>query len=120
MQQQLNPKMLNRRADSYYAGSLVLYNAKNYLYSGKTAYDPIEDSVEALQAAGKDIYFDMSWWGVEGAPDADGNAAPKYLPITDETLYRDAAVEDENADEAWVSAKYVYDNYLADGMDYAS
>jgi hypothetical protein len=31
MQQQLNPKMLNRRADSYYAGSLVLYNAKNYL-----------------------------------------------------------------------------------------
>ena len=120
MQQQLNPKMLNRRADSYYAGSLVLYNAKNYLYSGKTAYDPIEDSVEALQAAGKDIYFDMSWWGIEGAPDADGNPAPKYLPITDETLYRDAAVEDENADEAWVSAKYVYDNYLADGMDYAS
>ena len=29
MQQQLNPKMLNRRADSYYAGQLTIYNAKN-------------------------------------------------------------------------------------------
>lgn len=37
MQQQLSPKMLNRRADSYYAGDLVVYNAKAYLYSGKTS-----------------------------------------------------------------------------------
>ena len=36
MQQQLNPKMLNRRADSYYAGEMIIYNAKNYLYAGKT------------------------------------------------------------------------------------
>lgn len=120
MQQQLNPKMLNRRADSYYAGSLVIYNAKNYLYSGKTAYDPIEGAVADLIAEGKDIYFDMSWWGVEGALDHDGNAAPKYVSINDETEYRDAAVEDESADEAWVSAKYIYDTYLADGMDYAA
>lgn len=120
MQQQLNPKMLNRRADSYYAGSLVIYNAKNYLYSGKTAYDPIEDSVADLLAEGRDLYFDMSWWGLEGALDADGNAAPKYVSIDDETEYRDEAVENEADPEAWVSAKYIYETYLADGMDYAA
>lgn len=118
MQQQLNPKMLNRRADSYYAGQLTIYNAKNYLYSGKTAYDLITDSAEALIEAGEEIYLDMDFWGLIGALDADGNAAPQYVSITDDTMYRDEAVEDENADEAWVSAKYLFDNYLAAGADY--
>ena len=36
MQQMLNPKMLNRRADSYYAGDFIIHNAKQYLYAGKT------------------------------------------------------------------------------------
>ena len=120
MQQQLNPKMLNRRADSYYAGDMIVYNAKNYLYAGKTAYDKIEDTVENLQAAGTELYLDMGFWGVVGAPDADGNAAPQYVSVNDDTMYRDAAVEDENADEAWVSAKYIFDNYLAPGAPYAS
>ena len=120
MQQQLNPKMLNRRADSYYAGDMIVYNAKNYLYSGKTSYDLITDTAENLIAAGNDIYLDMDFWGVTGAPDAEGNAAPKYVNITDDTMYRDAAVEDENANEAWVSAKYIFDNYLAEGASYNS
>lgn len=120
IQQLLNPKIMNRRADSYYAGSFVIYNAKNYLYSGKTAYDLISDTAENLVAAGTDVYLDMDFWGVNGAPDAEGNAAPKYVSIADDTMYRDAAVEDENADEAWVSAKYIYDNYLAAGQAYNS
>jgi ABC-type transport system substrate-binding protein len=41
MQQQLNSKMLNRRADSYYAGDFVIVGAKGYLYSGK---DSVEDN----------------------------------------------------------------------------
>ncbi len=120
LQQLLNPKMLNRRADSYYAGEFVVYNAKNYLYAGKTAYDLITDSAESLIAAGTDVYLDMSFWGLVGAPDADGNAAPQYVNIKDDTMYRDAAVEDETAAEAWVSARYLFDNYLAEGTSYAS
>ena len=119
IQQLLNPKMLNRRADSYYAGEFNLYNAKNYLYSGKTSYDLVTDSAENLIAAGTDVYVDMDFWGLVGAPDADGNPAPQYVSIADETMYRDEAVE-EGQDEDWVSAKYIFDSYLAEGMPYNS
>ena len=108
MQQQLNPKMLNRRADSYYAGDFVIVGAKNYLYSGKTMYNLISDSVANLTAAGTTIYLDMNFWGVAGAPDANGNKAPTYVAVTDDTMYRDAAVAEGEA-EAWVSAKYLYE-----------
>lgn len=115
----LNPKTLNRRADSYYAGTFVVYNAKNYLYSGKTTYDLAADTAENLIAAGTDVYLDMGFWGIVGAPDADGNPAPNYVNIKDETLYRDAAVA-EGENEDWVSAKYLFDNYLAAGAPYES
>lgn len=36
MQQLLNPKMQNYRADSYYNGELVLVNARNYVYQNST------------------------------------------------------------------------------------
>ena len=119
MQQQLNPKMLNRRADSYYAGDLMIYNAKNYLYSGKTAYNLIADTAEALIEAGTEVYLDMEFWGLVGALDAEGNAAPQYVSIADETDYRDEAVA-EGEDEDWVSAKYLFDTYLAAGASYES
>jgi len=119
MQQLLNPKMLNRRADSYYAGSFVIYNAKNYLYAGKTAYDLITDTAENLIAAGTDVYLDMGFWGLVGAADADGNACPNYVNINDETKYRDEAVAEGEAED-WVSAKYLFDNYLAAGAAYES
>ena len=115
----LNPKTMNRRADSYYAGEFVVYNAKNYLYAGKTSYDLIADTAENLVAAGNDVYLDMGFWGLVGAPDADGNAAPQYVNINDETNYRDAAVEEGQAED-WVSAKYIFDTYLAEGMPYNS
>ena len=121
MQQQLNPKMLNRRADSYYAGDMVVYNAKNYLYAGKTTYDLITVSAEELVAAGQEVFIDWKdMWGMAGAGsvDADGNAAPQYVNITDETLYRDPAVAEGEA-EAWISGKYMYDTYLAAGQVYA-
>ncbi len=121
MQQQLNPKMLNRRADSYYAGDMVVYNAKNYLYAGKTTYDLITASAEDLVAAGETVYINWAdMWGMAGAGsvDADGNPAPQYVSIADETLYRDPAVAEGEA-EAWISGKYMYDNYLAAGQVYA-
>ena len=53
MQQQLDPKALYRRADSYYAGDFQLYNAKNYLYQGQkgifaatTAYTEYSESLD--------------------------------------------------------------------------
>ncbi|MBQ8162157.1 MAG: hypothetical protein IJ083_15635 [Clostridia bacterium] len=118
MQQQLNPKILNRRADSWYDGQFSIVNAKNYLYAGSTVYDAIPESAEALLEAGKDVYLDMGFWNVVGALDADGNPAPQYISVADDTMYRDAAVEDETADEAWVSAKYLYETYLAAGAPY--
>ncbi|NLW21226.1 MAG: hypothetical protein GXY84_07650 [Clostridiales bacterium] len=122
MQQQLNPKMLNRRADSFYDGDFSIVNAKNYLYAGQVAYTKLgEETVEAAQEAGKDLFIDIhEFWGMAGALDAEGNEAPKYVSITDETLYRDLAVEDEEADEAWVSGKYIFDTYLAPGAQYNS
>ena len=114
----LNPKTKNRRADSYYAGDFVVYNAKNYLYAGETAYDLITDTAEALIAAGTDVYLDMDFWGMTGAVDAEENSCPKYVNITNDVMYRDSGIEDENADEAWFSAKYIFDNYLAEGKQY--
>ena len=119
MQQQLNPKMLNRRADSWYDGTFSIVNAKNYLYAGKTTYDAIPDTAENLLAAGTEVFLDMDFWGITGAPDAEGNAAPQYVSVADETMYRDAAVE-EGKDEDWVSAKYLYETYLAAGAPYNS
>ena len=67
----------------------------------------------------EDVYLDMwSFWGMEGMVDANNNECPQYVSITDETLYRDTAVADANGDEAWVSAKYLYENYLASGKKY--
>lgn len=56
-----------------------------------------------------------NFWWMEGMVDAENKPCPQYVSITDETLYRDLGVEDDAAEEAWVSAKYLYDNYLADG-----
>lgn len=40
MERLLNPKMVNRRADSYYAGSLVIKNAERYYKQQKTTFEP--------------------------------------------------------------------------------
>ncbi len=38
MKEQLNPDYYNYRADSYYNSSVVIHNARNYLYQGSYAY----------------------------------------------------------------------------------
>ncbi len=121
MQQQLNPKMLNRRADSYYAGDQVIVGAKGYLYSaGGDTYDAIEDLAAAV-ASGAELYVDMwGFWGLEGMKDEQGNDCPQYVAITDEVKYHDLADAAKGTDEEWVSAKYIYDTYLAEGKQYNS
>ena len=112
-QQLLDPIMLNRRADSLYAGDFQIYGAKNYVYQGKTSFNALGESVEDYLANGGDesqLYVDVtSFWNVTAE---DGS---QYVSITDETPIRDEAVEDENADEAYVSGKYLYETYLAPG-----
>ena len=114
MQQLLNPKILNRRADSYYAGSFVIYNAKNYLYAGGPSYELITGS----EGADAELYVDMwGFWNLQGMKDADGNECPQYVAIDNETKYRDEGVaEGEEGD--WISAKEIYDGYLAAGQKY--
>ncbi len=116
-QQLLDPIMLNRRADSLYAGDFQIYGAKNYVYQGKTSFNALGESVEDYLANGGDeseLYVDVtSFWNVTAE---DGS---QYVSITDETPIRDETVEDENADEAYVSGKYLYETYLAPGCAYA-
>ena len=68
-----------------------------------------------ITEASDDVYLDMwTYWGMQGMKDADGNECPRYVSITDDTMYRDLAVE-AGQTEDWVSAKYLYDNYFAPG-----
>lgn len=113
----LDPQMLNRRADSLYAGDFEIFGAKNYFYQGKTNYNAIGSSVAEFVANGgkeEELYVDMSFWGVTSA---DGTG---YQLVTDDTLVRDPSVKDETAAEAFVSGKYLYETYLKDGAPYAS
>ncbi len=45
MQQQLNPKMQNYRADSYYTGDLTMTRAKDYVYQGSTKPIPLSEYI---------------------------------------------------------------------------
>ena len=38
------------------------------------------------------VYLDMGFWGIAGAPDKEGNAAPQYVNITDETGFAGAII----------------------------
>ena len=119
MQQQLNPKMMNRRADSFYSGNFNIVNAKNYLYAGQLQYSLITDTAGAEVEAGNTVYIDMwGFWGMEGMTDADGNECPQYVACDDDTMYRDLNVGDSAADEAWVSGAYLYNTYFAPGCPY--
>lgn len=124
MQQQLNPKMLNRRADSYYDGDFSIVGAKSYLYSaqaGQTAYNLISGTVAEAVEAGQDVYVDMwNFYGLQGMLDAEGNECPQWVSINDETKWRDLAVEADDGEGAWVSAKEIYESYFAPGADYES
>jgi len=41
MERQLNPKLVNYRADSYYSSSLSLCNAERYFKQGRTTFEPL-------------------------------------------------------------------------------
>ncbi len=46
MERQLNPKMVNFRADSYYSSSLVLANAERYFKQHRSTLEPLYDYID--------------------------------------------------------------------------
>lgn len=127
MKEQLNPSLLNRRADSYTSGTLSVYGAKNYLYSTTSATHetPASQGYESVQAAlnaGETVYIDCwSFWGASGYVDEDGNECPQYVSITDTTVYdTPTAWEAGEAEDAFSGAALWndYSAYLEVGADY--
>lgn len=121
MQQLLSPEMKNYRADLYWSGENAVYNGEMWFKQdqiGAKTYGPISElgfaSAGETLAAGYELFIDMgNFWGVAGE---DGTTV---FPVTDETLIRDPAVPEDDP-EGYVSPKYVYETYLADGAPYAS
>lgn len=121
MQQCLDPAMKNYRANGYFDSTASIKNAGLYFNNDKVGQPilvPIGSlefatSAEAVEAGYENLYVNMEFWGVAAE---DGTT---ILPVTDETLIRDSAVA-EGEDEDYVSAKYIYDTYLADDAQYAS
>lgn len=89
----MNPDLMNYRANDQMSGNVVIYGAKNYYYSKteSTMETPESlgyESIAAALADGKEVLVDVwDFWGAEGYVDAEGNACPQYLSVTDETIY---------------------------------
>ena len=117
MKRLLDPKLINYRASDYYDGDFAIAGAKEYANQGRSAYDgALGKTVDEYVAAGgkvEDLYVDIEgFWGIKTA-EGSGCAS-----VTDETLIRDPAVA-EGEPEDYVSAKYLYETYLANGAPYA-
>ena len=111
MQQLLNPDMKNYRANLYIAGESALAGAFNYYYSKDEGfyqgYSSKYDSISAALAAGAELYVNVwDFWGAKGYTDANGNACPQYVSITDTTVYG-AAQNDA------FTGKALYEGYKA-------
>lgn len=111
MQAQLDPDFLNYRADTYY-NTLQVKKAKAYFNKNQEATYPSVgtkyESADAAIAAGEVIYLDVyTLWGASGYVDKDGNKAPQWIPITDETVY--------DTPDAWAAGK-AKDAFTAKGL----
>lgn len=111
MQAQLDPDFLNFRADTYY-NTLQVKKAKAYFNKNQEATYPSVgtkyESADAAIAAGEVIYLDVyTLWGASGYVDKDGNKAPQWIPITDETVY--------DTPDAWAAGK-AEDAFTAKGL----
>ena len=116
----LDPEKLNYRATDYYTGSYVVANAINYALAGNASFTSFDDLgttyADYIANGGSDenVAVDMNgFWAVSGP---DGVHTWGY--ISDDTMVRDPAVE-EGKDEDYVSAKYLWENYLGPNGAYA-
>ena len=120
MKQLLNPQMKNYRANLYISGESAIAGGFNYYYSldegfyngYTTKYASLADAMAA-----ETVYINVwDFWGAKGYTDAEGNACPQWLPITDETVYGEAQ---DDAFSAALLLQY-YGAYLEVGGGYES
>ncbi len=88
----LDPKMMNYRANLYYSGESAVAGGYTYFYAlSKDLYETIAYK-EIGKHSGK-IYMDTEAMKITGYSDSNGNVLPKYLSISDETIYNNAGME---------------------------
>ncbi len=124
MQQQLDPKFMNYRGNTFY-DTLRIKNSRGYYFQNQEGtYEPVASlgyaSNAAAIAAGETVYVKPTdlFSGLEGFVDAEGNPMPEW--ITGETLY--ATPEDWTAgqsgiDANGINAKWIFDTYGAAYLD---
>ncbi|MBQ1232411.1 MAG: hypothetical protein IIX86_02665 [Clostridia bacterium] len=112
MKQTLDPAFMNFRANTYY-DTLRIKNSKLYFFQNQEGtYETVASlgyasNQEAIDA-GKELYVNLfNMWGAQGYKDADGNEAPEWAKITDETVYSNADGSDA------ISGKALWDGYAS-------
>ena len=99
MQQLLDPAFMNFRANTYY-DTLMIKNSKVYFFQNQEGtYETVASLGYANNQAaiddGNTLYVNLwNMWGAQGYKDADGNEAPEWAAITDETVYNNEAGDD--------------------------
>lgn len=124
MKEQLNPDFMNMRANTYY-DTLRIKRSKAYFYKNQEATYPTiasqgYESNSAAVEAGADIYIDIySFYNANGYVDKDGNLAPQWVSIADETVYDSADGWAGTGESDAFSAKLLWDALLGPTGQYA-
>lgn len=118
----LDPDMKNYRANLYYDGESAVAGGNAYYNSKEEGvyvpYTSLYASLADAIAAGE-VYIDChNFWGAAGYIDAEGNEAPQYVSINDETAY---SADGAGSDEFSGASLYAgYAAYLEVGGGYES
>lgn len=116
MQQALDPKFMNMRANTYY-DTLRIKGARNYFFQDQegvyTTLGSLYDSIAAAQAAGEKVFVRPTdlFSGIETFVDENGQPMPEWIPV-DGTVYADPASWDagsaaaDGLTGAWIVATY--------------
>ena len=96
----LDPDMKNYRANLYYDGESAVAGGNAYYNSKEEGvyvpYTNLYASLADAMAAGEVYINCWDFWGAAGYIDAEGNEAPQYVSVNDETAYSaDGAGDDE-------------------------
>ena len=118
MKRLLSSETKHYRASDWFSGQLVLAGAYDYYMqdqAGEVIYQSLADAgysslAEAANDGVTEFFLDMDeFWGLECG----------WQSIASEDPIRDLAVA-EGETEDYVTPKYIYETYLADGADYAA
>ncbi len=112
MKRILNPDYQNYRSTDVYENTYGIVGAKDYFFQGTESFQSFSDmgttydDYIANGGSDADVVIDIGgFWGIQTA---EGKT---YESIASETEIRDPAIE-EGQPEDYVSAKYLWDNYL--------